>query len=301
MTAARSNGAHHDRVLRALTDDNTFRVITVDSTETVRGVLTAQGAMGGRAATVFAELVTGAILVRETMSPDLRVQAILQSGGSPDWAWRMIADAHPEGMTRGLLQHRDSAVHASDAEPFSLGSNARLQVARTLHNGTLHQGVVEAPAAGGISGALMAYMQSSEQVVSTIAVGVHEEDGKIVAAGGYVVQLMPELGEGPLAVMTERLRHFDSIEKLLASGDAEPNKLMSELLYGMPYAEVGDAKVHFGCNCSRERILATLSTLPRADVQELLASGVPVEMTCDYCGTRYVVEPAVLRGLIETN
>lgn len=296
MDSARTNGAHHDRVLRALTDDNTFRVITVDATETVRGVLAAQSAEGP-AAILFAELVTGAILVRETMSPDLRVQAILQSGHSPDWSWRMIADAHPEGMTRGLLQQRDS----KKGEPFSLGSAARLQIARTLHNGTLHQGVVEAPAEGGIPGALMGYMQSSEQVVSTIAVGVHEEDGKIVAAGGYIVQLMPELGEGPLAIMTERLRHFDSIEKLLASGDAEPSKLMKELLYGMPFAEVGDAKVHFGCNCSRERILATLSTLPRADVQELLASGAPVEMTCDYCHTRYVVEPAVLRGLIDQN
>lgn len=295
MESARSNGAQQDRALRALTDDNTFRVITVDTTETVRGVLTAQHATGP-AAKVFAELVTGAILVRETMSPDLRVQTILQSGGA-EWKWRMIADAHPEGMTRGLLQLRDASKHSS----FSFGSNARLQIARTLHNGTLHQGVVEAPAEGGISGALMAYMQTSEQVVSTIAVGVHEKDGEIVAAGGYIVQLMPELGEGPLAVMTERLRHFDSIEKLLANGDAEPSKLMSELLYGMPYAEVGDAKVHFGCNCSRERILATLSTLPRADLQELLASGKPVEMTCDYCNTNYVVEPAVLRGLVDQN
>lgn len=296
MESARSNGAHEDRVLRALTDDNTFRVITVDATSTVRGVLAAQNATGA-AANIFAELVTGAILVRETMSPDLRVQAILQSGVSPDWSWRMIADAHPEGLTRGLLQQRESGKDT----PLSLGPSARLQVARTLHNGTLHQGVVEAAAEGGISGALMAYMQSSEQVVSIIAVGVHEEAGKIVAAGGYVVQLMPELGEGPLAIMTERLRHFDSIEKLLANGDAEPHKLMSELLYGIPYAEVGQSKVHFGCNCSRERILATLSTLPRADLQELLAAGTPVEMSCDYCNTRYVVEPAVLRGLVDQN
>ncbi|MEO7108966.1 MAG: Hsp33 family molecular chaperone HslO, partial [Polyangiaceae bacterium] len=90
-------------------------------------------------------------------------------------------------------------------------------------------------------------------------------------------------------------------EKLLASGAAEPSALMSELLYGMPYAEVGDDALYFGCNCSRERILATLATLPRADVQELLTGGTPVEMTCDYCGTNYAVEPAVLQGLIDTN
>jgi molecular chaperone Hsp33 len=286
--------ASGDRVKRALTDDNAFRVITVDATETVRGALVAQKATG-EVARVFAELVVGAILVRETMSPDLRVQTILQSGDGAK-LWRMIADAHPDGLTRGLVL-RDPAQN----EGFSLGEGARLQVARTLHNGALHQGVVEVPNAGGISGALMSYMVASEQVASTIAVGMHVEDGKIKAAGGYIVQLLPELAEGPLAVMTERLHHFDSIQKLLASGDAEPTHLLSELLYGMPYAEVGDDNVYFGCNCNRERILATLSTLPRADVQELLAGGAPVEMTCDYCGTNYAIEPAVLQGLIDPN
>jgi molecular chaperone Hsp33 len=290
--ASSTNG---DRVKRALTDDNAFRVITVDATETVRGVLTAQK-VTGEAARVFAELVIGAVLVRETMSPDLRVQAILQSGDTLK-PWRMIADTHPDGLTRGLAQLRET----SQNEAFSLGDGARLQIARTLHNGALHQGVVEAPAAGGISGALMSYMLASEQVASTIAVGVHLENGALKAAGGYIVQLLPELAEGPLAIMTERLHHFDKIEKLLANGGAEPATLMSELLYGMPYAEVGDDKVYFGCNCNRERILATLATLPRADVQELLTSGAPVEMTCDYCGTNYAIEPAVLQGLIDTN
>jgi molecular chaperone Hsp33 len=290
-----ASSTHGDRAKRALTDDNAFRVITVDATETVRGVITAQK-VSGEAARVFAELVVGAVLVRETMSPDLRVQAILQSGDSAK-PWRMIADAQPAGLTRGLVQLRDPEKN----EGFSLGAGARLQIARTLHNGALHQGVVEAPQPGGISGALMSYMLASEQVASTIAVGMHMEDGQIKAAGGYIVQLLPELAEGPLAIMTERLHHFDKIEKLLANGAAEPATLMSELLYGMPYAEVGDEPVYFGCNCNRERILATLATLPRVDVQELLAGGAPVEMTCDYCGTNYAIEPAVLQGLIDTN
>ncbi|MEO8798259.1 MAG: Hsp33 family molecular chaperone HslO [Polyangiaceae bacterium] len=286
-----------DRALRALTDDNAFRVITVDTTETVKNAIAAQK-VTGTAADLFAEMLTGAVLVRETMAPDLRLQAILQSGEAATWEWRLIADAQPEGMTRGLVQLRDP----DGLEGLALGPHSRLQIARTLHNGALHQGVVEATAEGGISGALMSYMQSSEQVVSTIAVGVHrDENGVITAAGGYLVQILPELAEGPLAVMTERLRHFDSVQKLLANGDAEPSKLMSELLYGMPYAEVGAAKIFFGCNCSRERILGTLSTLPRTDVQELLASGKPVEMSCDYCNTQYVVEPAILRGLIDPN
>ena len=39
-------------------------------------------------------------------------------------------------------------------------------------------------------------------------------------AGGFVLQLLPEVGEGPLAVMTERMRDFEKMEPLFASGAA---------------------------------------------------------------------------------
>ena len=94
MTEAR------DRVLRAMTDDGSFRVVATRTTDMVRGATAAQGVRGAAART-FGELLTGAVLVRESMAPDLRVQAVLQGD---DRRSRMVADAHPDGMTRGLVQ-----------------------------------------------------------------------------------------------------------------------------------------------------------------------------------------------------
>jgi len=282
-----------DHVLRAITDDGAFRVVTIQTTDTVQGAIHAQG-IDGPAARVFADLLTGAVLVRETMSPDLRVQAILQATDSKS---RMVADTHPDGMTRGLWLPREGADRAS----FALGSDARLQVARTLHNGAPHQGVVEVPEQRGISGALMNYMQSSEQVFSVIAVGARFAAGEVIGAAGYIVQLLPEVGEGPLMVMTERLDDFQRIDKLLEQGGAEPRALLGELLYGMPYTEVGETTVHFGCNCSRERILSSLSTLPRHEVQELFDRGEVLEIACDYCKKEYQIGAEQLRGLLGSN
>ncbi len=275
-----------DHVLRALTDDGAFRVVVVRTTETVRGVLAAQRASHD-VAPLFSDLITASILVRETMSPDLRVQAILEAGK----AGRMVADAQPDGMTRGLLQLPEGA-------PGFRLAGSHLQIARRLHNGALHQGVVEAPSGGGISGALMEYMQSSEQVLSMVAVGTHFEGGEVKAAGGYVLQLLPEVGKGPLMVMTERLRDFESIDHLLAKGEASPRELMGELLYGMDFTEVGEGRVRFGCNCSHERVLATLATLPRNDIEELLSKGEVLEIACDYCRRDYRIGPEALRGLV---
>ncbi len=283
-----------DQVLRAITDDGAFRVITIRSTETVRGAIRAQRA--GKAAGPFADLLTAAVLVRETMSPDLRVQVIMQSN---DHRANMVADAHPDGSTRGLLRISGETSEA-DHGPFPV-DRAILQVARTLHNGGLMQGVVEVPSSGDISGAIMTYMQESEQVVSMIAVGSHFEGGELVAAGGYIVQLLPEVGRGPLMIMEERLRDFGGIGDLLAKDEAEPQHLMTELLYGMPFTAVGSSQVRFGCNCSDERILASLASLSRADIQELVAGGEVLEISCDYCRKEYAVEPSRLRGLLETS
>ena len=138
-----------------------FRVIAVRTTETAKDVASSQKARGPRAR-LLAEMVTAAVLVRETMAPDLRVQAILQ-GNDPKT--RIVADSFPDGTTRGLVQLRDGA-------DVSLGERSVLQMMRTLHNGQIQQGVVSVNQASGISGALMEYMQASEQVVSFAAVGV---------------------------------------------------------------------------------------------------------------------------------
>jgi len=78
-----------DLVVRALTEDGAFRVIAARTTETAKGVAESQKASGPRAL-LLAEMVTAAILVRETMAPDLRVQAILQG---EDPKTRIVTDS----------------------------------------------------------------------------------------------------------------------------------------------------------------------------------------------------------------
>jgi molecular chaperone Hsp33 len=278
-------------VLRAITDDGAFRVIAADTTATVRGALAAQHAEGAELIRTFADLLTGAVLVRESMAPDNRLQAILQ-GDNP--RARMVADTHPDGATRGLIQL------PADTRTMPLAQRGLLQIARTLHNGQLHQGVVQVPSATPtISAAYMAYMQESEQVVTVISVGCHVSAGEVVAAGGYMVQLLPEVEEGPLMVMTERLKDFEDIVPLLARGAASPEALLAETLYGMPYTKVGDRTVHFGCSCSPERLAGSLASLPRADIESLMDGGKTLEIQCDYCRKNYEFTIDQLRALLQ--
>jgi len=278
-----------DTVLRAITDDGAFRVITARTTNTVRGAVEAQNATG-QTARHFGDLLTAAILFRETMAPNLRVQGIIKGSGGTG---SLVADSHPSGQTRGLIQLKGEHTQ------IELGQGAVLQLMRTLPSGRINQGVVEVPQQGGISQSLMAYMQSSEQVFSMLSVGTLFEGDRVVSAGGYMVQLLPEVGRGPLMVMTERLRDFESIDPQLANEQFTPTWLLDELLYGMPFTRLEESPVRFECWCDELRVVSALASLSRADLEHLLSSNEVLEIACEYCKRDFRIAPARLRGLLE--
>lgn len=266
-------------------------MIVARTTESVRAAAHAQSARGDAAA-ILGDLLTSAVLVRETMAPTLRVQCILSGAGDRG---RIVADSYPDGAVRGLLAPPEGQT------TVALGEGAVLQVMRSMPSGAMHTGAVEAPARGGVPAALMAYMQTSEQVASMISMATVLDGDTIRAAGGYVVQLLPEVGEGPLMVMAERLQDFEDISRLVAEPAFTPDALLAELLYAMPYTRLEESAVRFECKCSQVRVMSSLATLPRTDIEELIADGEILEIGCDYCNRQYRVSPAQLQGLLGTS
>lgn len=274
-----------------MTDDGAFRVMVVRSTDTVRGICQAQGVRGSTAS-AFADLITATVLFRETMSPGLRVQGILQAA---DKKMTLVADSAAQGHTRGLMQKKVAEA------PLKWGQGALLQMMRTLHNGSINQGIVAVPEGGGVTQAMMAYMKTSEQVDTMLAVGtVLDPAGDVRVAGGYMVQLLPEVGRGPLAIMAQRLEDFRSMDQYLTD-DFCPEKFRDELLYRMPFTVLDQSSLSFSCWCSEDRLLGALSTLNRSEIVQMVEQGNPLEITCDYCHRDYAIRPAKLQGLIDTN
>lgn len=288
MTQEVANSVN-DRVIRAMTNDGAFRVIAAVTTQTVRGAAAAQQAKGAVAAR-FADLLTGAILIREAMSPTLRVQGILKipGGGS------MVADAHPDGKTRGIVGFSGSAAANTTGTML-------LEMMRTLQNGALHRGIVEATfdeKSGGISAALMAYMQQSEQLVTSTVVSTLMEGDEIVAAGGYMLELLPEVERGPLMLMTQRLEDFPPLSDLLRKETKLTTHLVEELLYGMPHTILAESDLEYGCQCSDVRVLSSIVTLPRSEIMALLEDNQVLEIQCDYCRKDYAISPAQLKSFL---
>lgn len=285
-------------VIRALTDDGSFRVLTARTTGLCREALTRQLQQGklapdasGDTARHFCDLLTGTVLVRETMAPTLRVQGIVRGAGG---GATLIGDSFPDGGTRGLVSLKQGVTG------ISLGDDAMMQFMRTLPNGAVHRGVVQVPAEGGMSGALMAYMQDSEQILTVM--GVHtalDEGGVVRSAGGFVVQLLPGADREIVTVMTERLAlDFSDISRFVDVPAFDPDSLLEEILYRVPFARVETRDVRFHCPCSQASVLASLSTLDVGDIRSFVDEGEVLEIACDYCGRDYQVAPDQLTGLL---
>jgi molecular chaperone Hsp33 len=132
-----------DRVTRAMTSDGAFRVIAAITTETAILAARAQG-LSGSDALRLAELITGAVLLRETTSPGRRVQILVRDRHGHV----LVADALPDGTNRGIVNPGSESVNAPDGD-------TTLQVSYTMPNGALHQGLVAVPEGSDLSTALM--------------------------------------------------------------------------------------------------------------------------------------------------
>lgn len=276
-----------DRVTRAMTSDGAFRVIAAITTDTATRAARTQGLSGGDALKL-AELITGAVLLRETTSPGRRVQILMRDrlGGV------LVADAMPDGSNRGIVNpgSTDTVIRSS--------GDTTMQVSYTMRNGALHQGLVDVPAGSDLSTALMRYMQQSEQTVSVIAVTALAGADGLAAAGGYVVQLLPEAERPALRAMTRHLDELDSLDRLLSGPVTSSRDLVSRLLTGFEHAELADSPLCFGCTCSEERVLSGLARLGPDDVASLVGSDAPLEVRCDACGQRYEIDPEDLRAFV---
>lgn len=277
LTSVQNGQRGRDRVIRAMTRDGAFRVIAGITMTSGAGAAAAQQVSGERAVRL-AELITAAVLLRETTQPSRRVQVSWTDPSGRAW----VADALPDGKNRGVISGK---LQANAAEVMT--------VDYTLPTGQLHRGVVAVDPGGDIASALMRYLKDSEQILAMVALTALPGGDSVRAAGGFLLQVLPEASVEAIAEMTEHLAELPPVANLIEGPSATPDDLVATVLDGRDYAVLADSELGFGCTCSEERVLASLLTLPDEDVAELVA-GLVFEVNCDACGHKYPINPTAL-------
>ena len=150
---------------------------------------------------------------------------------------------------------------------------------------------------GEIAEDLTAYYAYSEQQPSAIALGVLVDvDYSIKAAGGFIVQLMPEAEEKDIDILEKNLSQITSVSHLIDDGKTPEDliNLVRKDLEPMVYEKI---PVSYKCDCSRERIEKALISIGKKDLDEIIKEDKLAEISCHFCNTVYHFNEAELIDL----
>lgn len=250
------------------------------------------------AAAALGRAMTGAVLLAGDYKNHEGV-SLKFNGDGPLGA--VHADCFDSHYVRGYVDHPqlDIPLKANGKLDVSgaVGQHGQLSVTRFTPEKMTYTSQAEL-VSGEIAEDLAYYLLTSEQVPSTISLGVLvARDYSIAASGGFLVQALPGARDEDLARVEANITCIGPITAYL-SGHPDGEELAGIILSGMHYKELYRQPLSWRCTCSRDRIKNVLMSLRPADKEELL-NDPQVEMTCQYCGARYVISHDELVALFE--
>ena len=230
----------------------------------------------------------------------LKVQqsvAIKVEGNGP--LQKMVVESDSYGRLRGYVANPEwSAAGPVGAAEVAAGMGrlGLLTVVKDLGVKNLYEGVVPLQT-GELDKDLMYYLMQSEQILSLLELGAElDADGRIAAAGGFLLQAVPGHDTAILEQLVERTEDLPPIERMLAEGDT-PAGVLREIFGDVSYEILETRPIAFRCSCSRERSLQALRLLDREDLLTLIAEGEAV-IDCHFCHERYVFDRSVIEDVL---
>ncbi len=153
-------------------------------------------------------------------------------------------------------------------------------------------------ATGEIAEDLTYYYAMSEQIPTSVALGVTlNDDHSVQAAGGFIIQLMPDIDDALVDQLEAALSHAPSVTDMLAAGKT-PEDILHLLLDAFDLDIIDTLPTAFVCDCSRDRVHKALMSVGEKDIRGMIAEGETVEINCDFCGRHYYFTPEDLQKLL---
>lgn len=281
-------------LVRALPVDKNFRIFAVECRDIVEEIRKLQN-LSPVASAALGRALAGVAL----LSGDLKTGKVLIQINGKGPLGEILAEGDYQGYLRGTVQNPQVYLDPVDKKlPVgkAVGKNGFISVIKDFGLKEVCQSSTKL-ISGEIAEDLAYYLSYSEQIPSAVSLGVLVDiDGSILAAGGFMIQKLPKATEEEITELEELLRHFPPITQLLSSGKTL-EEIIKMIFPSVYILEVRSLK--FRCTCSQEKVERALVALGKAELELLLKEEKPVEVTCEFCKNRYIVELDKLKKLIE--
>ena len=197
-----------DYLVKAFAFNGQVRAYAVCSTETINEAQrrhytwpTASAALG--------RAMTASVMMGAMLSGDDTITVKIEGGGP---IGHILVDSNAKGEVRGYVSnphvHFDLNEHGKLDVRRAVGTTGTLTVIKDIGIRDFFTGQVPL-VSGELGEDFTYYFASSEQIPSSVGVGVLvNPDNSILAAGGFIIQLMPGTEDETISKIEKRLRKF---------------------------------------------------------------------------------------------
>ena len=285
-----------DELVRAVAADGFVKIAAVRNTAMVERarnihhstpVITA--ALGR---TMAAASILGNMLKGEKESVTVRI-----NGGGPCGSIIAVSDAG--GNVRAYAQNPHVVLPLKENGKLDVGGavgrDGMLTVIKDLNLKEPYVGSTEL-VSGEIAEGFTAYFAVGEQTPAAVALGVLvDRDQSVLAAGGYVIQLLPGAPDSVIDALEQNIRIVGPVTDVLR--DHSPEELIRLVLVGLEPRILETVPVEYRCYCSRERVSSAVAGIGEDELAQMAAEGKPIEVTCQFCDKIYAFTPEEIEQL----
>lgn len=275
-----------DRIVRAISNDGFVKIAAVTSrelTEKARQIhKTLPVATAALGRTMAAASILGNSLKGDNTSVTVRI-----NGGGPLGSIIVVSDN--VGNVRGYVQnpHVDLPLRQDGKLDVggAVGRDGMLTVIKDLNLKEPYVG-----STGLISGEIAedftAYYVESEQTPTACALGVLVDcDQSVIAAGGYVVQLMPGAPDSVAEKLEQNVVKAGAVTGMLTNNG--PEYVIETVMEGFEPRILETDEIEYRCYCSREKVEGAIAGIGADELESIEQEGKPIEVTCQFCDAVY--------------
>lgn len=277
---------YRDYVVRATAAGGQIRAFAATTRDLVEEARKAHN-MSPVATTALGRLLAGGAMMGQMLKNKDDLLTITINCDGPINGMTVVSDV--SGRTKGYVNNPDVMLPVNEQGRIDVAKAMGLGVINVIKDIGLREPYVGQTilVTSEIAEDLTYYFASSEQVPSSVALGVlMSKDNTVSQAGGFIIQLMPGASDEIIDELEKKINSLTSITTMLEQG-MTPEDILNYVLGDFELTFYGQTSVEFYCNCSKERVGKALMSVGKKDLQEMIDDGKTIEVNCHFCNKNY--------------
>ncbi len=288
----------NDYIIRATAADSQIRAFAVTSGALVEEARKAHNT-SPIATAALGRLLSAGSMMGVMLKGDKDILTLQIKGDGPIQGITVTADA--KGRVKGYAYNPGVMLPPSPQGKLDVGRAVGAGILTVIKDLGLKEPYVGQTSlqTGEIGDDITYYFAASEQVPSSVGLGVYmEKNNTVKSAGGFIIQLMPFAKEEIINKLEENLRGISSVTSMLNEG-CTPEMMLDKILGNCNLEIHEKIPTQFYCNCDKERVEKAIISIGKQEINEMIEENEPIEVNCHFCNRKYIFTVEELRRIKE--